>query len=161
MTRPSFCLVSAVCLVIITSAVYAGQITSVDIVAKTVEAVPNCMHYKVEGACFWVNHWGIVSSTPYVDQYLPDVVVSVFNKPGENPWIEMNDTIDQAGKVAESKIVETVSNGDSAGFGQHSMADEHEQSVYFKEAEAVCSRLSHFDRWGKRRRQRSHKMEIY
>lgn len=64
-------------------------------------------------------------------------MVSVFNKPGENPWLEMNGTLDQAGKVAESKIVTTVSGGDHVGYGQHSMADEHEQSVYFKEAEVI------------------------
>lgn len=121
----------------ISDKVHAGTITSVDITAKTLAAAPNCMHYKLEGACFWVDQWGFVSSTPYVDQYLPDVIVSVFDKPGDNPWLEMNDTIDQAGKVAEEKIVPIASGGDNAGYGQHSMADEHEQSVYFKEADVV------------------------
>ena len=115
----------------------ADTITSADITAKTIAAIPSCMHYKLEGACFWVDNWGVVSETPYVDQYLPDVVVSVFNKPGENPWFEMNNTIDQAGKVAEAQIVETASGGDNVGYGQHSMADVHEQSVYFKEAEVI------------------------
>ncbi|MCD6047020.1 MAG: hypothetical protein K0S08_667 [Gammaproteobacteria bacterium] len=116
---------------------HAGSITSADIIAKTMEAAPSCMHYKVEGACFWVDQWGFVSSTPYVDQYLPDVVVSVFNKPGDNPWLEISNTLDQAGKVAEEKIVPVASGGDSVGYEQHSMADEHEQSVYFKEADVV------------------------
>jgi integrating conjugative element protein (TIGR03756 family) len=115
----------------------AESITSADITAKTIAAVPSCMHYKLEGACFWVDNWGIVSETPYVDQYLPDVVVSIFNKPGENPWLEMNDTIDQAGKAAEEKIVPLASGGDDVGYGQHSMTDVHEQSAYFKEAEVI------------------------
>jgi integrating conjugative element protein (TIGR03756 family) len=115
----------------------ADNITSVDITAKTFAAIPNCMHYKLEGACFWVDQWGFVSSTPYVDQYLPDVVVSVFNKPGDNPWIDMNATLDQAGKVAEERIVPIAADGDSVGYGQHSMADVHEQSVYFKEADVI------------------------
>ncbi len=116
---------------------HAGTITSADITTQTIAAVPSCMHYKLEGACFWVDEWGFVSETPYVDQYLPDVVVSVFNQPGDNPWLEMNDTIDQAGKVAEEKIVPEASGGDAVGYGQHSMADTHEQSVYFKEADVI------------------------
>lgn len=126
----------------------AVALTSAEIVAKTMEAVPNCMHYKVEGVCFWRDHWGLITSTLYVDQYLPDVIVSVFDKPGDNPWLEMNDTIDQVGKVAEEKIVETASGGDRVGYGQHSMADNHEQSVYFKEAEVIGNpALAVLDHW--------------
>ncbi len=49
----------------------------------------------------------------------------------------MNISIDQAGKAMEDPIVQTVANGVHAGYGQHSMATEHEQSVYFKEADVI------------------------
>lgn len=65
----------------------------------------NCLHYQIKGVRYWLTDTGATVTTPYVSHYLPDVVVSVFNpltdKNGGNAWLEMNDTIDQAGKVAE------------------------------------------------------------
>ena len=140
--------ISLLCFVGLSLQLNAGALTSAEIAAKTIEAVPNCMHYKIEGACFWMDRWGLVTSTPYADQYLPDVIVSVFDKPGDNPWLEMNDTIDQVGKVTEGKIVGIASGGDHVGYGQHSMADSHEQSVYFKEAEVIGNpALVLFNHW--------------
>ena len=122
--------------VILFSCHIASALTSADITADTLAAIPQCMHYKIVGECNWMGTSG-PNVTLYLDQYLPDVVVSVYNKPGENPWVEVNATIDQAGKTAEDKIVQTTAGGLSAGFGQHSMIDPNEQSVYFKEADVI------------------------
>ena len=94
-------------------------ITSANIMQDTMSAVPNCLHYQVVGACYWLSQYGTVSSTPYVKHYLPDVVVSVFNKPGDNAWQEMNDTVDQAGKNAEEQIVSSITNDDEIGRAQN------------------------------------------
>ncbi len=115
----------------------AGSITSAQISADSIAAAAQCSHYRVVGACFWANQAGQVSSTPYIEEYLPDMVVTVFNKPGDDPWFEINDTLDQAGKIAESNLVPLASGGFQAGFGQHSFSDEHEQNVFFKEADVI------------------------
>lgn len=113
---------------------FAG-INSATITADTLEALPHCAHYEIRGLCFWAN-WQGVNTTPYIEQYLPDVVVSVFNKAGDNPWTEINDTFDQAGKMAEKQIVSSITHM-NVGEGQHSLDNVHEQNVYFKEADVI------------------------
>ncbi len=112
-----------------------ADINSATITAATLKATPNCLHYKVRGTCYWLSDWD-VTTTPYVEHYLPDVVVTVFNKPGDNPWTEMKLSIDKAGAIAEQKIISSLT-GFEAGVGQHSFADQHEQSVFFKETDVV------------------------
>lgn len=112
-----------------------ADINSVTITADTLTALPNCVHYRVRGLCYWAGVSGI-STTPYIEQYLPDVVVTVFNKPGDNPWFEMNHTIDQVGEIAEQQIVSSLT-GLAAGQGQQSFSDIHEQNIFFKEADVV------------------------
>lgn len=118
---------------------FNGQVqalTTAEIAQATLSAVPNCLHYQVRGVCFWRDRWEITTTTPYVEHYLPDVVVSIFNKPGDNPWFELNNSIDQAASKIEDENVQVISQ-DNAGFGQHSLSNPHEQSVYFKEAEVI------------------------
>ena len=112
-----------------------ADINSATITADTLEALPSCVHYEVRGLCYWANY-NSVNTTPYIEQYLPDVVVTVFNKPGDNPWLEINDTLDQAGQVAESQIVSSLTDL-KTGYGQHSFADIHEQNIFFKEADVI------------------------
>lgn len=109
---------------------------SAEISAQTLAALPNCLHYKVKGVCYWVTQAGVENNTPYVEHYLPDVVVSVFTKPGDNPWAEMNATLDQAGKVAEDAIVSTMAQA-PAGGGQHGFNNPLEQNTFFKETDIV------------------------
>ncbi len=47
-------------------------------------------HYKVIGACTWLDGKFIPQPvvTPAIEQYLPDLIVTVSNKPDENPWRE-------------------------------------------------------------------------
>ena len=56
--------------------------------------LPACLHYEVQGTCFWLTPTGTIITTPYVQHYLPDVVVSVFNQADDNPWVEIHDTLD-------------------------------------------------------------------
>jgi integrating conjugative element protein (TIGR03756 family) len=109
---------------------------SLTITTDTIAAIPHCLHFRVRGICTWVSPISGINTTPYVEEYLPDLVVTVFNKPRDNPWVEMNNTLDVFGEKAESDIVSHYTNID-AGSGQHSLNDEHEQNVFFKEAEVV------------------------
>jgi integrating conjugative element protein (TIGR03756 family) len=112
-----------------------ADINSATITANTLEALPHCAHYQIRGVCFWVNSQGI-NTTPYIEQYLPDVVISVFNKPEDNPWTEMKDTLDLVGQTAENQIVSSLTDV-NAGSGQHSFHDVHEQQVFFKEVDVI------------------------
>jgi integrating conjugative element protein (TIGR03756 family) len=112
-----------------------AETNSAILIKDTLKAIPYCLHYKIKGVCYWESPAG-VNTTLYVEHYLPDVVVTVFSKPDENPWPEINLSIDKAGKIAQQKIVSSFS-GFDVGSGQHSLSDQHEQNVFFKEADVI------------------------
>lgn len=112
-----------------------ADINSASITADTITALPSCVHYKVRGLCYWAGVNGI-NTTPYIEQYLPDLVVTVFNKPGDNPWFEINHSVDLAGSAAEKQIISSLT-GITAGEGQESFSDNHEQNTFFKEADVI------------------------
>lgn len=109
---------------------------SVEIIANTLAAVPNCLDYQVKGMCFWVSLEGVKTTTPYLEHYLPDAVVSVFNRPGDNPWLEMHYTLDQIGKTAEQSLISAIAKV-PAGGGQHDFNNPLEQNTFFKEADVI------------------------
>lgn len=108
---------------------------SAAITAATMKALPNCLHYRVLGTCYW-QYYGVTNTTLYVEHYLPDVVVSVYNTPDSDAWTEMKLGLDKASAVAESQIVSSLSSFDASS-GQHSFGDQHEQNVFFKQADVV------------------------
>lgn len=113
-----------------------ADINSATITAATAKAIPNCLHWRPIGECVWFSPYTGYSQTLLVEYYSPDVVVSVFNKPGDNPWTEINESLDKAGQAAEQQIVSSLSH-DDAGSGQHSYGDIHEQNTFFKQADVV------------------------
>lgn len=113
-----------------------AEINSATITEATAQAMPDCLRFHLIGACVWFSTYTGYSETPLVEYYSPDVVVSVFNKAGDNPWMEINNSLDQAGKIAEEQIVTSLSQ-DNAGSGQHSYGDIHEQNIFFKEADVI------------------------
>lgn len=112
-----------------------ADINSASITADTLEALPHCIHYRIRGMCYWANINGI-NTTPYIEQYLPDLVVSVFNKPDDNPWLEAKDSYDKTSKIAEKEIVSSITEF-NVGDGNQSLNDVHEQYIFFKEADVV------------------------
>jgi integrating conjugative element protein (TIGR03756 family) len=119
----------------VASNAYAG-INSAKISEATVKAIPQCLHFHIIGACVWFSPFTGYSTTPLVEYYSPDLVASVFNRPGDNPWSEINETLDQAGKKTEQQIVSSLAH-DDAGSGQHSYGSIQEQNTFFKEADVI------------------------
>lgn len=115
---------------------WAGSLTSIDITARTLAALPSCLHYQITGVCMWLTPSGYTTTTSYVEHYLPDVVVSVFNKPGDNPWVEVNATLDQAGSLAENAIITALAKT-PAGSGRHGFNDPLQQNTFFKEVDII------------------------
>ncbi len=114
-----------------------SPIHSGTIIQDTTAALPNCLRYKVPiHHCVWLSKWGIVNTTPILDHYLPDLVVSVFSRAHDNPWIEINKMLDSIGKPIQQGIVKGVT-GLEVSSGNHSLLDIHEQAVIFKEADVI------------------------
>lgn len=114
----------------------AEAFNTVAITAETLKAFPRCVHYQIKGFCVWVSPIIGVNTTPYIEDYSPDLVVSVFNKAGDNPWTEINATLDQAGRIAQKTEIKAVTDF-NAGSGQQSFLNEHEQALFFKEADVI------------------------
>ncbi len=118
----------------------ANSINTAFITESTIAALPQCLHYQIKGVCYWLTETGVTVTTPYVSHYLPDVVVSVFNPPtdknGGNPWVEIKDTLDQAGKIAQQEIITSLAHVKPGG-GQHGFENPLQQNVYFKEVDII------------------------
>lgn len=107
------------------------------IIKDTLAALPHCLHYTLPiHYCVWLSQWGEINTTPVLDHYLPDLVVSVFAQPHDNPWIEINNMVDSTGQPIQKSIVKTIT-GLEVGSGNHSLLDVHEQAVIFKEADVM------------------------
>lgn len=113
-----------------------AELNSATITEDTSLAIPSCFHFKILGVCSWYSPGTGVMTTPYVEEYLPDLVVSVFNKAGDNPWFEINNTVDAASTPIQQTEVSTLT-GFSAGSGNHSFANVDEQNVFFKEVDVI------------------------
>ena len=51
----------------------------------------DCLDYCVDGVCFWLvcGFWGcVVKTTPHINHNLPDFVISSYNEPGKNSFLE-------------------------------------------------------------------------
>jgi integrating conjugative element protein (TIGR03756 family) len=76
-------------------------------------------HYKVIGACTWAvgKLPPRLEPSPSVEQFLPDLIVTVSNKPEENPWFEARTLFENA--TARSLYQKTYSMGTGfpLGFG--------------------------------------------
>jgi integrating conjugative element protein (TIGR03756 family) len=113
------------------------NINSASIVQSTLAALPHCLHYQVTlHFCIWITPHGEVNTTPIVSHYLPDLIVSVFNKPHDNPWFEVNETLDTVGKPLQQMLIKGIT-GLDAGSGSHSFLNASEQNVFFKEADVI------------------------
>lgn len=73
----------------------AATITSAQIVTATVNPLSlRCLDHCVVGVCIWLRPiptppFFKVETTIRVKHKFPDIVVSVFEHPGDNPWLEM------------------------------------------------------------------------
>ncbi len=109
-----------------------SQVTSVQILSKIVPHYFEDLHYKPIGVCQWLDTTPtgpVVSTTLEVDHFLPDLVVTVFNNEGDDPWLEANTTIDQVSEKTASSALEAVS-GFSLGNGDtHSIQNSHQSNA--------------------------------
>lgn len=117
-----------------------SQINTAEISADTLAAVPSCLHYEIEGLCFWLRcswHGCWIETTLKVSEYLPDLTMSVFDQAGSNPWLLPNETLDKAGLVSAEVQTSTLT-GDAYGFGSASdLAGHHTSDDRLKEVDVL------------------------
>ena len=67
----------------------ADSFTSAEVVEATTAV--DCLDWKIVGVCLKLK-CGIfgcrIKARPWVEHRIPDLVVSAYNEPGENPWVE-------------------------------------------------------------------------
>ncbi len=75
-------------------------ITTAGITTRVLSKTLKNSHHKVIGECFWVPSFSNKKVvTPAIEQFLPDFVVTVSNRPKENPWVEARLMIENEGML--------------------------------------------------------------
>lgn len=118
----------------------AHRINTISITADTLEAAPDCLHYRIVGVCFWLvcGFWGcVVETTPKVDHYLPDVVVTTYPRYGSDPWFEINHTLDKADHLAGNKTFSALNDGMNIQQGAMNSAQSSDSDVKLREVNVI------------------------
>lgn len=126
----------------------ATTITTSEIISS-VSLDPSCLNYCITGVCVWLfcTIFGCeVETSIQVAHYNPDLVVSVFDEPGENPWTEVEAIFGNLEKQASDSLINLFH--DAEGGGGHRTEggnNNTDQSLRFKEVTAVGHPFSLFD----------------
>lgn len=79
-------------------------INTATLAVRVLEKTLQNTHYRILGACQWVN--GLKTSTgQFSEQFLPDLVVTVSNKPGDNPWVEAGIAYENAAALKTYQMI--------------------------------------------------------
>ncbi len=116
-----------------------SKLNSFSIVAATAGALPQCIHYKVLGLCYWLTCSGlhcVIEPTIKLAHYSPDVVVSVYSQMGDNPWTEASLVYDKPAEYLAKKSTRKLT-GYPLGGGKHSMGSRYNNPVHFYEVDIV------------------------
>lgn len=94
-------------------------ITTLRLSARVLQKLFKNSHYKVIGSCAWlVKRWPPkIVPTPAIEQYLPDLIITVSNKPEENPWLEARALYENAANRALYQKAYKAAMGLDLGFG--------------------------------------------
>ena len=113
----------------ISASVQAGEslepkhpITSFQIAARVLEKVFTNSHYKVIGNCTWADGKlpPNLIAVPAVEQFIPDLVVTVSNRPDTNPWVEAKALFENPAARAFYQKTYELATGYELGFGEGS-----------------------------------------
>ncbi|HEX4045125.1 MAG TPA: TIGR03756 family integrating conjugative element protein [Gammaproteobacteria bacterium] len=114
-------------------------LTTPSIIQSTLQALPDCLQHRIIGMCYWLKCGKLgchVTTTLKVDHYLPDAVVTVYQKYQSNPWDYANKVIDTPAYQLGNTQFKTQTNID-LGHGNQSTSVPTEQNTHFKEVDVV------------------------
>ena len=94
-------------------------INTLHISTRVISKIVSNSHYKIIGACTWLvsDPFPNTVTTPAVEQYLPDLIVTVSNKPEENPWMEAGFLFENQAARALYQKTYMLATGFPLGFG--------------------------------------------
>ncbi len=106
--------------------------------------------FRPIGVCVWLHHALIpyITTTPEVDEYLPDLVVSVYNELGDDPFEEANYMLDETAnevgntdlKIATSALIGgSISGGLANGRNSSIRTRTHNNSDITKSVDVIGS----------------------
>lgn len=127
---------------------HAASITTAEISAQTTSAALACMRWMPVGMCFWLRcslFECSIETAVKVGHYTPDLVVSVYNELGGNPWAEIRATLGLAQRTAATGLVGTLLPVpiDSAGNRTEGTGDRRDhRNLVFRETDAIGHPLS-------------------
>lgn len=127
---------------------HAATINTADIVAQTTSAALACMRWMPVGMCFWLRcslFSCSIEPSIKVGHYNPDLVVSVYNELGGNPWAEIRATLGLAQRAAATGLLGGLMPIplDSAGNRTEGTADRRDhRNLVFRETDAIGHPLS-------------------
>ena len=115
-------------------------ITTADIVSA-ITLDRSCLNYCITGVCVWLRcsiYECSIETSIRVAHYNPDLVVSVYDEPGDNPWQEMESIFGSLDSGIVSGIVSTF-HGAFVGGGHRTEGGNPatDQSLRFKEVTAI------------------------
>lgn len=111
MTKPFRFMMAFLLLDIVTVTWASGSINSLEISTAELSHRFDYTHYNIIGACIWEKWKGThphFYTTLEISEYKPDLVVTVYNQYGEDPWIEANLTLDSASKTLSGPLYEAA-----------------------------------------------------
>lgn len=99
------------------------------IAVRVLKKLTKNSHLRVIGSCMWLerNVPPKLTPGPAVSQFVPDLIVTVSNNPGENPWIEANTLYENKAALTTYKSLFTTALNLPLGFGDGSgqLASQH------------------------------------
>lgn len=96
------------------------SVNSLQIAKATLSKIFINSHYKVIGSCTWTTKKfpPKVVVAPSVEQFLPDLIVTVANRPSTNPWYEAKLLFENSASQKLYKKVYREATGSDLGFGE-------------------------------------------
>ena len=135
-------------LLLVSAGSQAATVTTPGIIAQTTAATFACMRWMPVGVCFWLRcSWTgcRVRTSLKVGHYNPDLVVSVYNELGGNPWAEIRATLGLAQRTAAAGLLGALLPVpvDSAGNRTEGTGDRKDhRNLVFRESDVIGHPLS-------------------
>jgi len=122
---------------------FSGAITTTQILTQTASAALACMQWTPIGVCFWLlcsSYSCEVKTSIKVGHYNPDLVVSVYNELGKNPWSDIRSLLGSAQKSAADGLLGSLLDIPVDSAGNRTEGDpngkEH-KNLIFRETDAI------------------------
>jgi integrating conjugative element protein (TIGR03756 family) len=126
----------------------AATVNTSEIITQTTAAALACMRWMPVGMCFWLRcsyYECSIETAIKVGHYAPDLVVSVYNELGRNPWGDIRATLGDAQHAAATGLLGRLLPvpTDSAGNRTEGTGDRRDhRNLIFRETDAIGHPLS-------------------